>query len=48
VSAIDFKNSVDLLKEMVRFVARDSLNFKVDAVCTRDEKGYNDFMPVAV
>ena len=44
---MDLKNSFDLLKEMVRFVAVDTLNFMFDALFTRDKKRYNDFMPVA-
>jgi hypothetical protein len=35
-------------KFSVGFVARVALNFTVDAVCTRDTREYNDFMPVAV
>jgi len=45
---MDLNNSVDLLKEMVRFVARDSLEFTIDALSTRGKKVYNDFMPVAI
>ena len=42
---MDLKNSFDLLKEMVRFVAVDTLNFTFDALLARGKKEYNDFMP---
>ena len=35
-------------KFSVGLVARDSLNFTFDTVCTRDTREYNDFMPVAI